>query len=348
MEITLKIELTPKQSLAHKFWTDLETLFVLFGGGTGGGKIVANNGVVLTPFGWKKGINLKVGDLINNPDGTIQKIIQIKPEVDLPLWRVYFSDNTYTNVAEDHLWQAWKGRDSRKIGNKEVGGELSREVVETKTLQNWIQRGYKPQTPVCKEQAFNRTRHENNKLDAYLLGVLLGDGCITTGNLCITCDENDKEHYKNIFGVEEVTYQSKKTIRFIGNKKKAIIKKLELYKLAGTNSLSKFIQEIYKFSSIEERYKIVQGLLDTDGYKPKSKNGVYYYTISPKLADDMAFILRSLGAVVTVTKDVGKYKKNGERVICNEVYNLYIKHPNPDKLFRMERKKIGRKTQKIR
>ena len=38
MEITLKIELTPKQSLAHKFWTDLETLFVLFGGGTGGGK----------------------------------------------------------------------------------------------------------------------------------------------------------------------------------------------------------------------------------------------------------------------------------------------------------------------
>jgi phage terminase large subunit len=36
--ITLKIELTLKQSLAHKAWIDLETLFLLFGGGAGGGK----------------------------------------------------------------------------------------------------------------------------------------------------------------------------------------------------------------------------------------------------------------------------------------------------------------------
>lgn len=38
MEITLKVELTHKQSLAHEKWVDNETLFLLFGGGAGGGK----------------------------------------------------------------------------------------------------------------------------------------------------------------------------------------------------------------------------------------------------------------------------------------------------------------------
>ena len=37
-QITLRVELTTKQSLAHKYWTDKETSFLLFGGGAGGGK----------------------------------------------------------------------------------------------------------------------------------------------------------------------------------------------------------------------------------------------------------------------------------------------------------------------
>jgi len=37
-QITLKIELTPKQSIAHSHWVDPRTLFLLFGGGAGGGK----------------------------------------------------------------------------------------------------------------------------------------------------------------------------------------------------------------------------------------------------------------------------------------------------------------------
>jgi hypothetical protein len=37
-EITLRIELTPKQSSAHEYWIDSATYFLLFGGGAGGGK----------------------------------------------------------------------------------------------------------------------------------------------------------------------------------------------------------------------------------------------------------------------------------------------------------------------
>ena len=350
-EIELSITPTFKQQLGWDALLDDSRLFVFFGGGAGGGKILSNNGVVLTPFGWKKGKDLIVGDLINNPDGSIQSLIQIKPEVELPLWRIHFSDGTFTEVAENHLWLSWKGRDSRKINNIETGGEGSAQVVETKKIKEWLERGYTPQIPVCKEQPFNRTVQlpslaETDRLDPYLLGVLLGDGTITKGNAVITCANSDKLHYFREFGKQDIS-QGEQTISFIGERRKAICQKLKLYNLEGTKSLTKFIPESYKLSSVENRYAIVQGLMDTDGYKPKDKHSAYYYTISPKLAEDMAFILRSLGAVVTITKDIGKYKKNGERVICNEVYNLYIKHPNPDKLFRMERKKIGRKTQKI-
>jgi phage terminase large subunit len=38
MDTTLKVELTPKQGLAHKAWTDNITSYLLFGGGAGGGK----------------------------------------------------------------------------------------------------------------------------------------------------------------------------------------------------------------------------------------------------------------------------------------------------------------------
>lgn len=334
-----EIHLTPKQTLAYYKLIDKQTTEIGYGGGAGGGKILANDGIILTPFGWKKGGDLNIGDLINNPDGSIQKIIQISPEITLPLWRVFFSDNTFTDIAEDHLWLAWKGRDSRKIMNKEVSGELSSEVVETKTLKLWVERGYKPQIPVCDNQPFNKITKERDRIDPYLLGVLLGDGCITKGNLNITCAESDKEHYRAIFGSEDISYQSKKTIRFNGLKKKAIIKKLKLHKLEGTRSNTKFIPEAYKLSSIPDRYALVRGLMDTDGYKPKGKYSAYYYTISKRLAEDMAFVLRSLGAVVTITSRIPKFTYKGKKKEGQLAYNLHIKHREPDKIFSMVRKK---------
>ena len=110
----------------------------------GGGKILANDGVVLTPFGWKKGKDVCVGDLINNPDGSVQRVIQIKPEVSIEKWEVHFSDGTSTAVAEDHLWLAWRGEKGRKIKNNRIFGEPSAEVVETRELLEWIAKGYSP------------------------------------------------------------------------------------------------------------------------------------------------------------------------------------------------------------
>ena len=337
----MSIDLTEKQSEAWAYLaSDAPLMAMLYGGAKGGGKIVANDGVVLTPFGFKRGDSLHVGDIINNPDGTCQKIIQIKPEVHLPLWRVTFDDGASTDVAEDHLWLAWKSNQTRKVGNSRTSGEDSAEIVETKTLKEWISKGYHPQIPVCKEQPFNVTS-KHKKLDPYLLGLLIGDGCFTANNMAISCGKDDMSEYRKILGEEDLRY-SDSAIYFKGALKKHIQNKLRSYGLLGKYSHEKFIPTQYKMASIADRYALVQGLMDTDGHKPKDKNGAYYYTTSKQLSDDMTFVLRSLGAVVSVFEKDGKYKdKDNKTVVCRKCYCLYIKHREPNKLVRLERKKYA-------
>ena len=336
MERRIEDLLNPKQQEAWIALHDKVTRFVFFGGGAGGGKLVSNESRILTPFGWKYLKELKVGSLINNPDGSIQKIVQIKPEVTLPKWTVYFADHTSLPVAEDHLWFAWKGGKGRKINNTVIGGVDSGEVVETSELKNWISRGYNPQIPVCKEQAFNGL--SRLKFNRYFLGVFLGDGCSSCGAVLITCAESDKQHYLDEFSYYNLSV-GRCRIDLIGNSKIDLNARLEKWGLYNKKSWEKFIPEQFLFDSIDNRYALIQGLMDTDGYAAPHKNACYYYTVSEKLAHGMAHLLRSVGAFVTITKNPAGYKKDGKYIGCRDCYHLYIKHPEPSKLFRIKRKK---------
>lgn len=340
----INLELHPKQSLAFKS----RATEILYGGAAGGGKLVKKGDFVLTPFGFKAIEELKVGQLVNNPDGSIQRIIQLKPWVRLPKWIVEFSDGTKLEVAKDHLWQAWKGGKGRKINNVRTFGQLSAEVVETQELKCWLERGYKPQIPVCKEQHFNMVSRDKNRIPSYLLGLLLGDGCTTGSNMEIICHKKDVSHYLSRIGTSECNSKSFKTIRFTGEYNSYLKKKLQQYGLLGLKSDKKFIPKHYKMGSIESRYSIVQGLMDTDGYADPKDNGCYYYSVSKRLANDMAFILRSLGCVVTITSKIGSYKNDsGDIVKCKRCYCLYIKSRNKDKLFSLPRKKHNKPSIKI-
>lgn len=330
-----------KQLLAVEAWLDNSVEELLYGGSKGGGKIVADDGFVLTPFGFKKGVDLEVGNLITNPDGSIQKIIQIKPRETLQLARVHFADKTYTEVAPGHLWTAWKSTKTRKINNVRTSGINSAEVVETNTIKEWLEKGYKPQIPVTNDVPFNIAIAEKNRISPYLLGILLGDGCITTRkSIGVSSSQEDIPHYISKIGSEYITVH-KKGFNFIGERKVALVKKLEDYNLLGTYSHTKFIPKRYKYYSIGDRYELVRGLMDTDGYMPRDKNSCNYYTVSKQLAEDIAFVLRSLGAVVSTSKKIGKYKKDGKVIECRECYILSIKHREPSKLFSLKRKQFN-------
>lgn len=320
---------------------------VLYGGAAGGGKVVQKGDKISTPFGWKKVEELKVGDLITNPEGGVQKIVQLHPWQLYKPTRVCFSDGTHVDVHEEHLWQAWRAGKSVKHNGKRVFGRESAEVVETRTLRDWIDRGYNPQIPVTQPVVYNNTTKEKDRIGGYLLGVLLGDGCITTKNVTITAHEDDHPHLKKKLGYgDDVVYKGQ-TIRFRGKTRKWLVDKLKLHKLLGTRSADKYIPHTYLYGPLEERWELVRGLMDTDGYSAPDKNSSYYTTISKQLAEDVAHLLRGLGCVVTIGTKKGKYRKDGEVVECSLVYELYIKSRKDSDLFSLERKKTLRGEKEI-
>lgn len=328
---------TPKQSA----FLLLKCLDAFYGGAAGGGKVLSDDGNILTPFGFKKGSKLKIGDKVNNPDGSIAKIIQIHKRQEYEKWVVKFHDGTKTTVTSGHLWLAWRARKRVKKKNRGCFGEEAAEIVETKTILDWLDRGYNPLIPVCKEQVFNVAYKYRSEIKPYLLGLLLGDGSLTDNGLRITTA--DKEIYEYITDNYNVGIYKHKAVNtyelsFRGESRKKI--KAELIKLGvyDKKSQNKFIPRQYKMWGVKERYALVQGLLDTDGYVDE-RGQIYYTTISKCLAEDVAYVLRSLGAVVTISEKEAGYVNNGKFVKCQKAYELYIKHRDGKKLFRLKRKK---------
>jgi phosphate starvation-inducible PhoH-like protein len=64
--------------------------------------------------------------------------------------------------------------------------------------------------------------------------------------------------------------------------------------LVGCKAWEKFVPEIYKYSSVDDRLELLRGLMDTDGTVKKTGEASFT-TTSKKLADDVVEIVRSLG-----------------------------------------------------
>jgi len=70
--------------------------------------------------------------------------------------------------------------------------------------------------------------------------------------------------------------------------------------IAGTRSSTKFVPDVYLYNSSDVRLALLQGLLDTDGGPVTQRRRscrIRYTTTSPRLRDDMVFLVRSLGGV---------------------------------------------------
>jgi len=303
---------------------------VLFGGAAGGGKLVQKGDPVLTPTGFVKVEELKEGDTICGVDGTVQRITQLKDWETLPKWTVEFSDGTFLETAGEHLWEFWMSRDGSKTAK----------VLSTSVMKEKMDRlGKRAQVRASGLCVF---KEKPVPIDPYFLGVLLGDGCLTTNQITITAHEDDQPHYLKEFDPKDVRV-TKQTVRFIGETRKKTVDSLRKYGLIKIKSFDKFIPEDYLINSSEVRSKILQGLMDTDGYSAPGENAPYFYSVSPKLVKGVEFLVRSLGGTVTTTSKIGKYRDSSGNVVeCQKCFNLYIRHPEPDSLFSLPRKKHGK------
>lgn len=275
--------------------------------------------------------DVKIGDMVCTPDGKSAKIINIYPQGEKDVYRITFNDNTEVKCGIDHLWKVRKNN--------------SRFDYQVLSLREILKQGYK----YCNRNKFMIQLTEpvmftkkSLPIDPYILGCLIGDGSLRDSVKISSADEfilNKFRKYAKQCGLELKRRSKYDYCISSGNNggKPNVVKNLLIdLKLFGHKSHTKFIPEIYKYSSIEDRYAIIRGLMDTDGYNSKRCHAEYS-TTSYQLALDVREILNSLGFLAKI-----KYRTTK----CNNKefpsYRLYITGQNVDSLFSLPRKLGGK------
>jgi phosphate starvation-inducible protein PhoH and related proteins len=258
---------------------------------------------VLTPDGFCPIGNLQVGDLVIGSDGRPTPVLGVYPQGRREVFRVRAQDGASTLCCGEHLW-AVATRDDRRRGKPLRVLEI-REMIGQLRAAHY----HRFELPLISRPVAFHPREV--PLDPYALGLLLGDGYLpaTTTPVFTTTDAElvpelehslegiDVRHRGGLHYLLRQTAAVRGALR-VANPVTAALREL---RLAGTRSATKFVPQPYLHNSASIRLAVLQGLLDTDG-GPVTQEGrtcrIQYCTTSPRLRDDVIFLVRSLGGIV--------------------------------------------------
>lgn len=263
-----------------------------------------NSEIVMTPIGETTMGELKVGDEVLTPTGKA-KVLEVYPQGIKDVYEITLLDGRKVKCGLNHLWKIYNSKNNKVIVNTKF--LLENNLKVNRLYNNKDKSSYNYKLPITNEVSYNI----DNKLpiDPYLLGLLIGDGSFTQGScLFSTIDLELLDYIKDILGEDYEIKQKTATqysIVYTKDRTNPISVSLKNLGLKCTAKY-KFIPDIYKYSSIENRYKLIKGLMDTDGSIWKSGSCNFVNT-SERLIDDLAYILRSLG--IRVKKSGGEINK---------------------------------------
>lgn len=292
------------------------------------GKCCIETTLVCTPTGFKQIKDIKVGDLVISANGNATKVIGVYPqEKELDVYEIEFTESgkskqkTVIECCENHLWEVSTECSRYKRKENRV---MSTADLFNGTLKLGHDRHNNYAVDYIKPVEFEEKKVPVNP---WLLGVLIGDGSLSIGSVGFSNTEKDiVERVKNIAFKDHETilkdFRNNKDYRLSFGDLAQCLKKLNLF---GKVSNAKFIPKDYLFNSVEVRTGILQGLCDTDGYA--YSGGIEYSTTSKQLADDIQFLVKSLGGKISCTKKKGHYVKDGKRIETQDFYRLHMQFP---------------------
>ena len=183
-------------------------------------------------------------------------------------------------------------------------------------------------------------------LDPYFMGVYLGDGTTRQTTVSAGITTMDKEIVAELYKLatllglririanKERTAPTYNIVGAVGSRKANVITAaLRTYGLHRLGSGEKFIPDAYKLGSVETRLEILAGLMDTDG--SLSRRAYDYISKSSRLAEDVAFVARSLG----LSAYVKPCRKGCQTGAVGTYYRVTICGPTWKVPVRVERKK---------
>jgi hypothetical protein len=312
---------------------------------------------VFTPIGRTKIGDLKVGDKVIGSDGKSHNVIGVYPQGVKETYKITFNDGFSILVGDEHLWSVSSPNYGRNRKNKRrkkslvlstkqmyEGGKITikgdghnkEKDYEIETYYKSSNGNNKWQIPIVQPIQFER--NDNLPIDSYLLGLILGDGHLTKSSCVFTVHSDD---YDELFGGFNLSENKQIDNKRKGNK---FIGRDILYdlKLNESRSHNKFIPDAYKYSSVENRLSILQGLMDTDGHCMYNGNGKFlgteFSTISKQLCEDVVEIVQTLGGIARVKTRIPTYTYNGIKKKGKLTYRVNVKLPKGMNPFRLKRK----------
>lgn len=311
------------------------------------------NSLLMTPNGWRKMGDIKIGDFVIGSDGKPTEVIGVFPQGKKEVYRLTMTDGATVLACNEHLWQVKTMEDKRR-------NKPSR-VLETQEMLGNFRRNHQYRYELPLLSAPIEFEAKEVPLEPYALGLLLGDGCISdkTSPSFTTADEELVEALEFSLSPMNLSFKRKTQIDYTitnplagkgGNKfnlaKNPLREVLRGLNLAGTVSSTKFIPEVYLYNSSDVRIAVLQGLLDTDG-GPVTQKGrncrIQYSTTSEKLKNDIIFLVQSLGGVIYCRTRKAEGRKpgfaNGREVVHrNDSFVMDIRLPENIRPFRLQRK----------
>ena len=306
--------------------------------GHGIGKAQPKDMMIDTPSGCRRFGELQPGDHVFGPDGFPTTILSVHEQGYLPTYRVVFDDGTSTLTCAEHLWTI-QGRHERR-NNLSTWRTLSTQAL----LEYGVKRG----------NGHNEARQwalpASSPLlypcmwvpiDPYTLGFWLGDGTRKTG-MVTTVDKEPIETMRRA-GYEisqahgQAHTESSSPVYYIHGIRHWLTY-LQLYEC---HAHTKFVPTLYKYNHPDIRLNVLRGLLDSDGYvEPLGKPS--FCSVSRQLAEDVAWLVRSLGGKARLSGGNPKYyrDKTGTRIQGRPAYIVTFAFENGLEPFSVARKKV--------
>jgi phosphate starvation-inducible protein PhoH and related proteins len=307
---------------------------------------------VLTPDGFRPIGSLQVGDLVIGSNGLPTPVLGVYPQGRREVFRVRAQDGASTLCCGQHLW-AVATRDDRRRGKP-------LRVLETREMMGQLRAAHyhRFELPLVSQPVAFPPREV--PLDPYALGLLLGDGSFSVKITGFTTTDPELlvALEQSIKGIElrqrtRFDYYLRRTAG--GPRLKVahpVTVALRELGLVGTRSPTKFVPDPYLYNSARVRLAVLQGLLDTDG-GPVTQRGrtcrVQYTTTSPRLRDNVIFLVRSLGGVAywRTRPAAGRLpgRARGREVHHRaDAYVMEIRLPEGMEPFRLTRKRALYRT----
>jgi phosphate starvation-inducible PhoH-like protein len=257
---------------------------------------------VLTPDGFRPIGHLEVGDLVTGSHGLPTPVLGVYPQGRKDVYRVETQDGAATLCCGEHLWSV-STPDTRRRGTPP-------KVLETRDMVGRLRVAHRHRYElplVSNPVAFPA---QEVPLDPYALGLLLGDGCITTSTTpSFSTGDTELALYLEMAldgiqlvhtGGYDYTLRNRHGSRGGLRVENPVTAELRGLGLAGARSNTKFVPDVYRLNTADVRLAVLQGLLDTDGGPVQQRRRscrIQYTTTSPQLRDDVVFLVRSLGGV---------------------------------------------------